>query len=179
MLRTFTGPYAVRNRCLIKIGINVGLRISNLCHLTMGQVWHAGRPTRYIRLRARTMKARRGLSVPLNTTARTTISELVAWKKARGESLAPEAPLFLSRHGSFLSTRRAQELIQEAARDAHLESGVASHSLRKSFATRLQDSGVGLRIIQELLGHRQLTTTAAYLGVSRRALEDSVTLLDA
>ena len=70
LLRAIQGPYAVRDRCLIQLGLNVGLRISNLVHLTVGQVSHAGRPLRYLRLPAREMKSRRGHTIPLNSPAR-------------------------------------------------------------------------------------------------------------
>ena len=162
---------------MILLGINTGLRINNLSTLTCGQVWHAGRPRRYLRLPASSMKSGRGHALPLNSTARNTISGLMRWKAARGEPTDPGAPLFASRHRRTLSVRRAQKIIYDAAETAGLDDGVSTHSLRKSFATRLLERDVNLRVIQELLGHSQLATTASYLGVGPRALEKGVQLL--
>lgn len=177
LLRAIDGPYAVRDRSLIQFGIHTGLRINNLSTLTCGQVWHGGRPRRYLRLPAAAMKSRRGHVVPMNPTARSTITALMRWKIARGESTDAHAPVFASRHSRPLSVRRAQQVIYDAAEAAGLDDGVSTHSLRKSFATRLLERDVNLRVIQELLGHSQMATTASYLGVGPRALEKSVQLL--
>jgi len=178
LIRAIKGPFAPRDRALVQIGINTGLRINNLANLTCGHVWHAGRPRRQLRLPASAMKSRRGHCLPLNTTARQAITDLIEWKVARGEATHPGAPLFTSRHSRPVSVRRVQQIILAATEAAGIDGGVSTHSLRKSFATRLMEKGVGLRVIQELLGHSQLATTAAYLGVGQRALEDSVRLLE-
>ena len=170
--------YSTRDKALVKLGVNVGLRATNLTRLRVGQVWDGHQPRRFLRLRAAEMKSRRGHVIPLNGSARDTIEALVRHKSALGEPLDPEAPLFLSRQGGPVSVRRVQQVLGDAAQRAGLDGGVASHSLRKSFATRLLDAGVNLRVIQELLGHRELATTASYLGVGPRALEESVRAIE-
>ena len=178
LLRSTRGTYAVRDRCLIQLGLNVGLRITNLVQLTVGQVSHAGRTRRYLTIPARQMKSRRGHTVPLNNPARARIEEMLRWKKHMGEATSPDAPLFRSREGSFLTTRRAAQIISAAAQRAGLEPGVSTHSMRKTAATRLLERGVDLRTIQEILGHSELATTAQYIGVGRAALEDGVRMLE-
>ena len=178
LLRAFTGPYAVRDRCLIQLGLNVGLRIGNLVRLTVGQVCHNGRPRSYLTIPASQMKSRRGHSIPLNSPAKARIDEMLRWKKQMGESTSPDAPLFRSREGGSMTTRRAAQIISAAADRAGLEPGVSTHSLRKTLATTLMERGVSLRVVQELLGHQELATTAQYLGVGRKALEDSVRMLE-
>jgi len=159
---------------MIQFGLNVGLRITNLVQLTVDQVAHSGRPRRYLRIPARQMKSRRGHAIPLNAPARARIGEMLRWKRQRGEPLSPDAPLFQSREGGFLTTRRAAQIIGDAARRAGLEPGVSTHSLRKTLATTLMERGVSLRVVQELLGHQELATTARYLGVGNKALEEGV-----
>jgi len=168
----------VRDRCLIQLGLNVGLRITNLVQLTVGQVSHAGRARRYLTIPARQMKSRRGHTIPLNAPARARVEEVLRWKRHMGEPTTPSSPLFRSREGGFLSTRRAAQIISTAADLAGLEPGVSTHSLRKTLATTLMERGVSLRVVQEILGHRELATTAAYLGVGRKALEDGVRMLE-
>lgn len=178
LLRAIQGTYAVRDRCLIQLGLNTGLRITNLTRLTVGQISHNDRPRRYLRIAAREMKSRRGHSIPLNTPARACVVEMLQWKRAVGESISPNAPLFSSREGGFLTARRALQIISAAADRAGLDPGVSTHSLRKTLASTLLERGANLRVIQELLGHRELTTTARYLGVGRKALEDGVKLAE-
>lgn len=58
------------------------------------------------------------------------------------------------------------------------EIDITAHMLRRAFATRLDEAGVSLRVIQELLGHRSLATTERYLGVDRRRMREAIQLLD-
>ena len=178
LIRATQGTYAVRDRCLIQLGLNVGLRISNLVALTVGQVAHNGRPRSYLTIPAHQMKSRRGHTIPLNSPAKARIEEMLRWKAHVGESTAPDAPVFRSREGGFMTPRRAAQIISDAAEQAGLEPGVSTHSLRKTLATTLMERGVNLRVVQELLGHRELATTAQYLGVGRKALEDGMRMLE-
>jgi len=178
LIRATQGTYAVRDRCLIQLGLNVGLRISNLVQLTVGQAAHNGRPRSYLTIPASQMKSRRGHAIPLNSPAKARIDEMLRWKKRAGEPTNPIAPLFRSREGGFLTTRRAAQIISDAAERAGLEPGISTHSLRKTLATTLMERGISLRVVQELLGHRELATTAQYLGVGRKALEDGVRMLE-
>ena len=178
LIRATQGTYAVRDRCLIQLGLNVGLRITNLVQLTVGQVAHNGRPRSYLTIPANQMKSRRGHTIPLNSPARARIEEMLRWKKHMGESTDPSAPLFRSREGGCMTTRRAAQIISDAAERAGLEPGISTHSMRKTAATRLLERGVDLRTIQEILGHSELATTAQYIGVGRKALEDGVRMLE-
>ena len=147
LLDAIGGVYRVRDQALVRLGVNIGLRATNLTRLRVGQVWDGRQPRRYLRLPAAEMKSRRGHVMPLNRSARATIEALVRHKRALGEPLEPDAPLFLSRQGGPVSVRRVQQVLGDAARRAGLDEGVASHSLRKAFATRLQDAGVNPELL--------------------------------
>jgi integrase/recombinase XerC len=97
----------------------------------------------------------------------------MAWKQARGEPTDPREPLFRSRKGGPITTRRALQAIHQAAARAGLDGGVGVHSLRKTAATTVMERGVPLRVVQEVLGHAKLETTAAHLGVGRRVLDEA------
>jgi site-specific recombinase XerD len=66
----------------------------------------------------------------------------------------------------------------EAAHTAGITKRVGPHTLRHSFATHLLEDGVDIRIIQVLLGHAQLTTTALYTRVATRTVRDVISPLD-
>jgi len=124
------------------------------------------------------MKAGRGHVVPLNDTACEAILALMLWKADRGESTDSASPLFQSREGGCLTPRRILQILVGAARRAGLEPGVSCHSLRKGFASTLLENGASLAVIRELLGHSSISTTSAYLGAGRTALEEGVRMLE-
>ena len=93
----------------------------------------------------------------------------------------PETVLFPSRHlgGTVpISATSLQRACTQAARDAGLRAGIGPHTLRHSFATHLLENGTSVRVIQRLLGHRSLVTTALYTHVSAEALRETTSPLD-
>jgi integrase/recombinase XerD len=91
--------------------------------------------------------------------------ELVG-KKTGGE-------IFLSVRGRKLTNQRIWQLLGELGRRAGLGDDVHPHMLRHSFATHLLQGGADLRIIQEMLGHADISTTQVYTHVDTRGLQQS------
>ena len=77
-----------------------------------------------------------------------------------------------------LTSRNVQKIIERSARKANLQKKVSPHKLRHSFATHLLDQGTDIRIIQELLGHADLSTTQIYTHVSKEQLKKIKSPLD-
>ena len=77
-----------------------------------------------------------------------------------------------------IGTRQAQKIVKQAALKAGIKKRVFCHAIRSSFATHLLDSGVDIRVIQELLGHSNLSTTERYTKVSREKLKQVKSPLD-
>ncbi len=89
-----------------------------------------------------------------------------------------EQYLFPGRNSEHLSTRNIQKIINLAAKKAGISKKVTAHNLRHSFATHNLDRGVDIRIIQELLGHSDLSTTQIYTHVSKEQLKKVKNVLD-
>jgi len=87
----------------------------------------------------------------------------------------PPGRLFSGRSGKY-SPRSVQELLRKAGNSIGIH--VTPHMLRHSFATHLLESGVNLRYVQALLGHKSLETTQRYLHISKHALEKLPNPLD-
>ena len=77
-----------------------------------------------------------------------------------------------------LSVRQAQKIIQKTALKAKIKKRVLCHALRSSFATHLLESGVDIRVIQDLLGHASIATTQRYVKVSTEQLKKVKSPLD-
>jgi integrase/recombinase XerC len=83
------------------------------------------------------------------------------------------AALFLNRAGTRLSSRSVGRMLEKYLAQAGLDPRTSPHTLRHSFATHLLDAGADIRSVQELLGHRSLSTTQIYTHVTTQRLRDS------
>ncbi|MEI7926963.1 MAG: tyrosine-type recombinase/integrase, partial [Verrucomicrobiales bacterium] len=79
--------------------------------------------------------------------------------------------IFLSVRGGALSPDRVREIVKERALMAGIDHNVYPHLLRHSFATHLLEGGADLRVIQELLGHADISTTQIYTHVEGKRLK--------
>jgi len=165
--RSFSGKYAERNCCLFLLGVNIGARVSELTALRVDDVWQHGKAVSVLTLRKETIKGKReSYSIPLNSTARAVISNLIAWKKEKGESLSPSAYLFASRKGGGRLTRvQAHRILKNAYDKAGITGKVTTHSMRKTVANKVYSATNDLMLVKEVLGHKNLATTQQYLGV--------------
>jgi site-specific recombinase XerD len=162
---------ALRDRALVETAYAAGLRISELAAATVGSLdLRRGE----IRVIGKGRKERIGL---LGRPARRALAAyledgrpaLLAIATARGRGMdgtrTPDA-LFLNHHGEPLGVRGLRFRLDRLRVAAGLPAGVSPHTLRHSFATHLLDGGADLRVVQELLGHENLTTTQIYTHVS-------------
>ena len=166
----FTGTFEIRNRSLFMIGVSTGGRISELLSLRVGDVFQNNRPVTDLLYTKRIVKGGEvSRCVPVNADGRKAIDELVNWHREHYRSVASKRPLFPSRHNAgtvALHRQTAHAILKTAFIEAGLNGHIATHSLRKSFAQRLYDKTGDIYLVQELLGHRNISTTQKYLGVN-------------
>ncbi len=78
----------------------------------------------------------------------------------------PKKYLFVGQYGDCYSARSIQQIFKKAVKIAGIKKRVTVHSLRHSFASHLLDNGTDIRLIQELLGHKHLSTTQIYTHIN-------------
>jgi integrase/recombinase XerD len=89
-----------------------------------------------------------------------------------------QSRLFVNHRGGGLTRQGLYKIVQGHARGAGLEQKMSPHTLRHSFATHLLENGVDIRIIQVLLGHNNLSSTARYTRVSNGLIRRTESPLD-
>ena len=165
--------YSTRDRCLVLLGLRTGFRISELLSLRRSHVWQNDRLVSRVYLERRHMKGKKASrELILHPEAQGAILELL-----KGLAPDPDTYLFQSRNGKnqALNRRTAWVILRKAAKACGLEGKVATHSMRKTFAKRVYEkSGGNMRKTQEALGHANINSTAAYIGVDQSEVDDLI-----
>jgi site-specific recombinase XerD len=167
---------SLKARVMLSLGYGCGLRASEVVRL---KVKHIDRAQNIIRIEQ--SKGRKDRNVMLSPEMLDLLQQW--WKVRRGYDahLLPVQERFLfpgRKPGQPMSTRQLNRLFHEAADGAGIRKGVCLHTLRHSFATHLLDRGADIRIIQALLGHDKLDTTARYTRVATGMIANIKSPLD-
>jgi len=160
----FPGDAAgLRDRAIIELFYSAGIRLSELTGLNIADIDFAGG---LIRVRG---KGRKERIVPVGTPAFQAIEAYLnrrAELAAKGRQTGSDEPLFLSSRGMRMNPRGVARVVERVVRESGIGRTISPHALRHTFATHLLDAGADLRSIQEMLGHRSLSTTQKYTTVS-------------
>ena len=156
-----SSPQGQRDRALLELLYASGLRVSELASLNLEQV---NLDTREIRVRGKGSKER---IVLMGEPATEAVNSYLNRGRPELSSEKRTNAMFLNKHGGRLTERSVQTLLEEYASLAGIEKRVHPHMLRHTFATHLLDGGADLRVVQELLGHANLSSTQIYTHVSK------------
>ena len=151
--RAVGGSHRERDVAILELLYASGLRVSELTGLDLEALDRSERTVRVLG------KGRKERIVPYGGQAARAVE---AWLARRSEA---DGPLFTNGQGRRLTVRSIHTIVGRAARAAGIARRVSPHTLRHTFATHLLDGGADLRAIQELLGHRRLSTTQRYTHV--------------
>ena len=160
------GHLFLRDRLALEFLYATGARASEVVQVGLADLMEA---RRLVRLHGKGNKQR---VVPLGSAARRSLDRYLA--ECRPALVGPHADdrLLLSARGRPLTRQSLWTIVKTAARLAGLEQRVYTHLLRHSAATHLLQGGADLRLVQELLGHANLTTTQRYTHVDGKRLRD-------
>jgi integrase/recombinase XerD len=158
-------PFPLRDRAILELFYASGLRISEL---TGARLENLNLQERIIRVVGKGSKTR---LVPIGRIACDAIDQYLTRERVHLVGRTTGNEVFLSRHGKKLTTQRVWQIIKEIAASAGFDTNVYPHLLRHSFATHLLANGADLRVIQELLGHADISTTQIYTHVDQSRLK--------
>ena len=163
-------PEGQRNRAMIETMYSCGLRVSELVNLSISNLYL---DIGFARVVGKGNKER---LVPMGSTA---AAQIKLYKDHIRSHLAnikkgDEDVLFLNRRGGRLSRVMVFMMLKELAEKAGLKKNIHPHIFRHSFATHLVERGADLRAVQEMLGHKSITTTEIYTHLDRGYLRQTL-----
>jgi integrase/recombinase XerD len=161
-------PEARRDRAMLELMYATGLRVTELVSLDLGDVQLEGDEPR-VRLIG---KGNRERQIPLPDQAAAEVAEYVRFARARLVGERDEQALFVNRRGERLTRQGFWLILKGYAEDAGIAGRVTPHTLRHSFATHMLRGGMDIRMVQELLGHANISTTQVYTHVSPEHLRE-------
>lgn len=175
---------ATRDLTITELVLHTGLRVQELRLLNVGDVFNGMIIRDHLVVRAETAKRCKAREIFLNSHVSKVLKSFIAFKRARSESMEPNAPLFISKKGGGVGQRTLQDMAEKWFVKAGLvdTKGYAKftfHSFRHTFAMKLRRRGVTLERIQKLLGHSSLQSSGIYLEPSREDLIEAAQVLAA
>jgi len=159
-------PHTLCDQAVLELAYACGLRLSELCSLRLEQLHlDAG----FINVIGKGNKER---ALPVGRHAVAALNRYL--ESGRPKLVTPRSPatVFLNRRGGPFATVTLWLRIKQRVRRAGIARNVTPHMLRHSFATHLLEHGADLRVIQELLGHANISTTEIYTHVAGNRLRD-------
>ena len=150
-----------RDRAIIEVLYGCGLRLSELINLKSGEIeFEAG----FVRVTGKGNKQR---LVPIGRFAREAVETYLEKRSAIEKSRRTDPNLFLNRFGKRFSRTGVWQIVKKYVKKAGITRRVTPHTLRHSFATHLLEGGADLRVVQEMLGHADISTTEIYTQIDR------------
>ena len=159
----------IRNKCIISLFFNTGMRLSELCNLNINDI-----KKDYIDVIGKGNKQRR---IFLNDTIIKMLNNYLKVRKQytyKIKKMEDEDALFISKKKNRISKRAVEYVVKKIMKQAGISSEYHTHNLRATCATSLLDSGVDISKIQKILGHTNLSVTQKYLNVKDDDLKKSM-----
>ncbi len=157
--------YDLRNKAMLEVLYATGMRISELCNLTMSNLFLEDG---LVKVMGKGSKER---LVPINDVAIDALKEYLRF--ARNDLLGTKTCeyVFVSSRHTKITRQAFFKYIKKLCVEKGIMKNISPHMLRHSFATHLLSNGADLRVVQELLGHSDISTTQIYTHLSNEKLE--------
>ena len=154
-----------RDLAILELFYASGLRLSELCG---ARLEHLDIDEGFIRVTGKGGKTR---IVPVGGRVREALAGYLQNERPELVKKQTSSWVFLTIRGGKLSPERVREIVKQRAKDAGIKQNVYPHLLRHCFATHLLQNGADLRVIQDMLGHADISTTQVYTHVDQKGLK--------
>jgi len=154
-----------RDLAILELFYSSGLRLSEICQAKFETL---DLEDNFLRVTGKGNKTR---LVPVGGRAKEALQSYLTSERPSLVKPKTSSHIFLSIRGGPLSPDRVRQIVKERAKRAGIDQNIYPHLLRHSFATHLLENGADLRVIQELLGHADISTTQIYTHVDQKRLK--------
>lgn len=165
---------AWRDYFMFDLMLNTGLRLSEAVSLNVSDVFNGYAPRESLEIKGKGDRIRQ---IPLNKAIREHIAGYLRHKKAQREDTGPLSPLFISRVGRRITKRAVQFNFDRCVKVCGIEGKYSPHALRHTVGTELMRKTGNIRKVQEFLGHKFVSTTQIYTGITKEDLVECSELL--
>ena len=166
LLDAVSGPYEVRDYCILLLFMSCGLRVSEMVGLDLNDISEDS-----IRVHGKGNKDRLVFITP---EVREAIDDYLLVRGEKEIEPGHENALFISRNACRISVRGVQKMVEKNLKIAGLDtSRISTHKLRHTAATLMLQNGVDVRTLQDVLGHESLNTTQIYTHVEDTSLREA------
>ncbi|MBO8159167.1 site-specific tyrosine recombinase XerD [Thermosyntropha sp.] len=159
-------PIGIRDRAMLELMYGTGIRVSELLSLNIDDInMTAG----FLRCFG---KGRKERIIPVNQTSLDWIGRYLSKSRNFLVKNHFERTLFVNAKGKKMSRQGFFKILANYAKKANINKEVTPHTLRHSFATHLLENGADLRVVQEILGHADISTTQIYTHLTKSRLRE-------
>ncbi len=159
----FDGKFCYRNKAIINLLYSSGVRVSELCNITLPSI---NLEDRYLIVVGKGKKTR---ICPFSSDSKRIIENYLVMERNK---IAKCNYLFINKYGNKLTTRAVENIINELSVRLFNNKKLHPHLFRHTYATNLLNNGADLRTVQELLGHSSLNSTQVYTHLANKDIEN-------
>ncbi len=159
----FNGKFCYRNKAIINLLYSSGVRVSELCNITLPSI---NLEDRYLIVVGKGKKTR---ICPFSSDSKRIIENYLIMERNK---IAKCNYLFINKYGNKLTTRAVENIINELSVRLFNNKKLHPHLFRHTYATNLLNNGADLRTVQELLGHSSLNATQVYTHLANKDIEN-------
>ena len=160
-----TNVFDYRNKCMLELLYGTGLRISELLSLTLNDIDTINATVRCIG------KGNKERIVPINDYIIDSLNNYLLYRNSLLKAKTTKE-IFLNKNGDKLDRKGFNKILSKILLEKGLNPSTTPHTLRHSFATHLLEYGADLRVIQEMLGHSDISTTTIYTHISNKKVRE-------
>lgn len=158
VLKLLSAPDNTKHKTMLMCAYAAGLRVSEVAHLKLTDI-----DSKRMTIHIEQGKGKKDRYVMLS-------EKLLNQLRLYFKEYKPKEYLFEGQYGGAITTRTIQKIFTDAKQKVGINQKVGIHSLRHSFATHLHESGIDIKYIGDLLGHKDVKTTSIYTHVSKREI---------